>query len=57
MIISAVPKVQELHQNLEIILGEQNIAAVDFSMTGDIKIGGGPKIALFKPKMLNFSKT
>ena len=39
MIISAVPKVQELHQNLERILGEQNIEAVDFSMTGDIKIG------------------
>lgn len=39
MIISAVPKVQELHKNLEIILEEQNLEAVDFSMTGDIKIG------------------
>ena len=39
MIISAVPKVQELHYNLEKILQEQNLDAVDFSMTGDIKIG------------------
>ena len=39
MIISAVPKVQELHSNLEKILQEQNLDAVDFSMTGDIKIG------------------
>ena len=38
MIISAVPKVQELHSNLEKILQEQNLNAVDFSMTGDIKI-------------------
>ena len=39
MIICAVAKVQELHQNLEKILNEQNLDAVDFSMTGDIKIG------------------
>ena len=39
MIICAVSKVQELHQNLEKILNEQNLDAVDFSMTGDIKIG------------------
>ena len=39
MIISAVAKVQELHSNLEIILREQKLEGVDFSMTGDIKIG------------------
>ena len=39
MIICAVPKVQELHKNLEVILKEQNLEAIDFSMTGDIKIG------------------
>ena len=39
MILSAVPKVQELHRNLEVILNELNLEAVDFCFTGDIKIG------------------
>ena len=39
IIIAACPAIQELHFNLALILEELNLEAVDFTITGDIKIG------------------
>ena len=35
----AVPKIQELYFNLEVLLGELGLDSLDFSITSDIKMG------------------
>ena len=38
-IIAACPDVQEIYGNISVILQELQLEAVDFTITGDIKIG------------------
>ena len=44
LMLLAVPKIQELYYNMQVLLGELGLESLDFSVTSDIKMGNIYKV-------------
>ena len=55
LMLLAVPKIQELYYNMQVLLGELGLESLDFSVTSDIKMGNIYKVTKNIKFMFTFS--